>query len=83
MTLLTFTAYALDGLPTRLKHIPVRHTVRATVVIAGCLAGSVPPVGDRSVTVFVVYLLAGEHIIALLTSLTQISSWLTAILSGR
>lgn len=31
MTLLTFTAYALDGLPTRLKHILVRRTVRATV----------------------------------------------------
>lgn len=31
MTLLTFTAYALDGLPTRLKRTPVRHTVRATV----------------------------------------------------
>ncbi len=83
MTLLTFTAYALDGLPTRLKHILVRRTVRATVASSGCLAGSVPPVGDCSVTVFGVYLLAGEHIIALLTSLTQIHSWPTAILSGR
>ncbi len=83
MTLLTFTAYALDGFAYAVKRTPVRHTVRATVASCWMYGGSVPPVGDCSVTVFGGLFAAGEHIIALLTSLTQIQQLADAILSGR
>ncbi|XNM82273.1 MATE family efflux transporter [Escherichia coli] len=84
MTLLAFTAYALDGFAYAVEaHSGQAYGARDGSHVAGCMAGSVPPVGVCSVTFSVVYFLAREHIIALLTSLTQIRSWLTAILSGR
>lgn len=59
-------------LPTRLKRTPVRHTVRATVASCWMSGGQRAASRDRSVTVFGGLFAGWEHIIALLTSLTQI-----------
>lgn len=60
-------------LPTRLKHILVRRTVRATVAqLLDVWRAACRQSGIVALLFSVVYLLAGEHIIALLTSLTQI-----------
>lgn len=53
MTLLTFTAYALDGFAYAVEaHSGQAYGARDGSPVTGCLAGSVPPVGDCSVTVF-------------------------------
>ncbi len=60
-------------LPTRLKRTPVRHTVRDGSQLLDVWRAGVAPVGDCSVTVFGgLFAGRGTHLIALLTSLTQI-----------
>ncbi|XNM77212.1 MATE family efflux transporter DinF [Escherichia coli] len=75
MTLLTFTAYALDGLRLRGRSA-LRSGIRCARTVASCwmYGGSVPPVGDRSV-MFFGGLFAGRgthHCVA--TSLTRDSA---------
>ena len=73
MTLLTFTAYALDGFAYAVEaHSGQAYGARDGSQLLDVWRAAMPPVGDRSVTVFGGLFAGGEHIIALLTSLTQI-----------
>jgi MATE family multidrug resistance protein len=69
MTLLTFTAYALDGFAYAVEaHSGQAYGARESGQL-GRLAGSLPSVGAGGAGVCLVYACFGEQIVALLTSL--------------
>ncbi|EFD3698491.1 MATE family efflux transporter DinF [Escherichia coli] len=73
MTLLTFTAYALDGFAYAVEaHSGQAYGARDGSQLLDVWRAACRQSGIVALLFSVVYLLAGEHIIALLTSLTQI-----------
>ncbi len=73
MTLLTFTAYALDGCAYAVEgHSGQAYGARVGSQLLDVWRAACRQSGIVALLFSVVYLLAGEHIIALLTSLTQI-----------
>ena len=72
MTLLTFTAYALDGFAYAVEaHSGQAYGARDGSQLLDVWRAACRQSGIVALLFSVVYLLAGEHIIALLTSLTQ------------
>ena len=73
MTMLTFTAYALDGFAYAVEaHSGQAYGARDGSQLLDVWRAACRQSGIVALLFSVVYLLAGEHIIALLTSLTQI-----------